>query len=147
MTCRTSTDYFLAYIAESDFALLKDLLQKISNTSEIYFDLAGKEIENYNILMEYQERNDALKVLNIEKKAPNTFSAEAIKHCRKIVSDTDGITLDQIQTPLRYTNHKMISVYETSHRALLQAHRAAFNKINKEIQEKADSILHLWGKK
>ncbi len=146
MTCRTSTDYFLAYIAESEFKHLKELLQKISNTSEIYFGLAEKEIENYNKMMEYQGRNDALNILNKEKVSPGTFNAETIQYCRKIVRNTNDITLEQIQTALRDTNQKMISTYEAHHRPLLQTHRATFDKINKEVQEKADSILRLWRK-
>lgn len=144
MTCRTSTDYFLAYIAETEFEHLKELLQKISNTSEIYFGLAGKEIEYYNKMMEYQGRNDALNILNKEKASPGSFNAETIQYCKKIVHNTDGITLDQIQTGLRDTNQKMISTYEAHHRPLLQTHRATFDKINKEVQQEADSILLLW---
>ncbi len=146
MTCRTATDYFLAYLGEVEFNDLQKLLQQISNTSEIYFDLAGKEIENYNKLMELQGRNDALKVLDIERETPNTFPAEIIQDCREIVRDTDGITLKQIETALRETNQKIISTYETYHRPLLQAHRTAFNQIHKEVQEEADSMLHLWRK-
>lgn len=146
MTCRTATDYFLAYIGETEFNDLKELLQQISNTSEIYFGFAAKEIENYDNLRSFQGRNDALKVLDTERESPNTFTAETIQYCRKIVSNTQGITLGQIQTTLRNTNQKMLSTYETYHRPLLQAHRAAFNKINEKIQEQADSILNLWMK-
>lgn len=146
MTCRTATDYFLAYIGETEFNDLKELLQQISNTSEIYFGFAAKEIENYDNLRSFQGRNDAQKVLDVEKEAPNTFSAETIQYFRKIISDTEGITLDQIQSALRDTNQKMLSTYENYHRALLQVHRDTFNKTNEKIQEQADSILHLWRK-
>ncbi len=143
MTCRTVTDYFLAYIGETEFDDLKTLLQQISDTSEVYFKFAEKEIKNYDKLRSFQGRGEAIKVLNIEKEKPNTFTAENIQCCRKIISDTDGTTLSQIQDNIRDTNKKMISTYETAHRRLLQIHRNTFNNISEKVQKQADSILYL----
>ena len=83
----------------------------------------------------------------IEKEKPDSFSEEDLEFCEEILNKTKDIRMQDILHTIGQLNKQMIEQYNDQYRSLLQLKGATFEQINMEIQENADSILHIWKKK
>ena len=147
MRCRSSMDEFLALLNNADYPRVKELFEKASTLSEEYFQIAEEEIAVYKKWLYYMMRDNAQSVMETESKHPNSSSAETIAFYQEILDETEGLQSEDIQASIKQAGDKMVAVYETTYRPLLQLKGATFETIRKEIQIEADNILHLRRKK
>lgn len=141
---KISTDQLIAFLSGADYPKVKTLLDCIHSATEEFSQISGKEISAYTRLRDYTSRNVAEDTLKMETEYPHAFSEDTLSFCRSILEGTDGITFDSINEDIASSNKEMISAYETTYKNLLQLKGQTFEAIAKEMQKKADQILHLW---
>lgn len=146
LSCRIATDQLNAVLNTADFPKVKILIEEINKSSESFFQICQEEIAAYSKLRDFLSRDTAIQVTEMEMKYPGSFSPENLSNCRRILAETCDFQMEDIQNTISQVNGKMISVYETVYRSLLQLKGTTFESINLDIQKEADSILHLWRK-
>jgi hypothetical protein len=146
MQCRTASDQLNAYSNGTDYPNIKELVDFITSAAETFFQISQKEVELYSKFRNCTNRSTAQQALSVETQYPNSFPKETLSFCEKLLQDTEGIKLSDMQEEIRKINDEMISIYETVYRPLLQKKGATFEAINTEVQRKADNILHQWRK-
>lgn len=146
LSCRMATDQLNAVLNAVDFPKVKILVEEIDKASEKFFQICQEEVAAYSKLRDFLSRDTAIQTTNMEMKYPGSFSPENLSTCRRILAETCEFRMEDIQNTIRQVNEKMISVYETVYRSLLQLKGRTFETINLDIQKEADSILHLWRK-
>ena len=99
------------------------------------------------LLIEDDEKLCELLLFQLEKEKPDSFSEEDLEFCEEILNKTKDIRMQDILHTIGQLNKQMIEQYNDQYRSLLQLKGATFEQINMEIQENADSILHIWKKK
>lgn len=147
MRCRSSMDEFLALLNKADYPRVKNLFEKASSLSEEYFQIAEEEIAAYKKWLYYTMKDTAQSVMETASKHPNSSSAETIAFYQEILDETEGLQSEDIQARIKQAGEKMVTMYETTYRPLLQLKGATFETIRKDIQTEADNILHLRRKK
>lgn len=144
VSCKTATDQLIAFLNGTDYPKVKVLLDCIHSATEEFSQRSDKEISAYARLRDYTSRKVADDTQKMENEHPHAFSEDTLSFCRSILEGTDGVTFDSINEDIASSNKEMISAYETTYKNLLQLKGQTFEAIAKEMQKKADQILHLW---
>lgn len=144
--CQTATDQLNAYLNMADYPKVKELIDAIGSFSERVVQITEKRVEAYSKLRNFDIRDDAQNAVDAATEHSNAVPEEILSLCKEILRDTNGILYKDIKATIMELNRQMVSAYGDTYRSLLQLKGSTFEAINMEIQKKADSILHLWGK-
>ena len=131
----------------------KDMIKNIEG-STIFTDLDEfnltfkdqEEIDQYNKRLQLQQRDNALKLLAIERKCPGSLPASEVAKHHETIRMTDGICSEEISNSLNEINKEFWNIYDTEFRPLLQLKGTTFESIYMQIQANADAILSFWRK-
>ena len=145
--CKTSTDILLAYLSTEDYPKVQQLIDKITENSKLYCNIAESATAAYSKWQAYINKDLAKKTLDIETQMPGTFPADDVAFCKEVINITQGVSKEEFTGLISSTTDKMVIAYETTYRPLLQFKGQTFDTIYKAVQEEADEILHLWRKK
>lgn len=144
--CRIAIDQLNVCLNTADYPKVKKLIDAINDFSEQVFQITQKRVEAYSKLRDFNSKDEAQKAIDIETKRPNSVPEEILSFCKEILRSTNQIQYKDIKSTIIELNGQMVSAYKDTYRSLLQLKGSTFEAINTEIQEKADSILYLWGK-
>lgn len=146
MSCQTATDELIAYLDHSDYLKVKALIDQITSAANQFFQIAEEEVAVYRKLRSFKGRNWAQQAVTAEAKYPGYFPEKQLSFCRELLRDTDSLSYEIFSRDIEQINEKLVAAYENTYRPLLALKRTVFEQIDNEIQEEADSILHLWRK-
>lgn len=146
LTCQTIIDDLISYLDRSDYLKVEGLIDQITTASKQYMQIANEEIAVYRRLQTFNGRTLAQQTMDIETKYPGSFPEEQLSFCRELLHDTDNLSYEVFSQDIGKVNEKLIAAYENSYRPLLALKRTTFEKIDNEVQNEADRILHLWRK-
>ena len=147
MNCRTVTDNLLAYLSSEDYPKAKALIDKMIELSDDYVHLMDAAIKAYQKFNDLELRKTSERMLEIASQTPASSTLKEIEECKKVLQDTNSLTVDSICKEIGQANEKIIQAYENTYRPLLQLKGSTFDAIYKEIEKNADDILLLWRKK
>ena len=146
MDCRLTTDQLMTRVNTLDFKMISELVKRIQEVADKLFQLSQKEIDQYNKRLQLQQRDNALKLLAIERKCPGSLPASEVAKHRETIRMTDGICSEEISNSINKINKEFWSIYDTEFRPLLQFKGTTFESINMQIQSNADARLSFWRK-
>ncbi len=147
MDCRVALDQVIFYLTPTDHTKLKPLLNAISSASEEFFEIAMQEYMLYTQISKISGRGFAAELVKVEKNFPNTCSDEEIRFATSVLEETNGVTLGNVVEKIEQQNVKLAELYSTTYRNISPLKCKIFNEIYAEIQENADQILRLGGKR
>ena len=147
MNCRTVTDNLLAYLSSENYPKAKALIDKMIELSDDYVHLMDAAIKAYQKFNDLELRKTSERMLEIASQTPAFSTPKEIEECKKVLQDTNSLTVDSICKEIGQANEKIIQAYENTYRPLLQLKGSTFDAIYKEIEKNADNILLLWRKK
>ena len=145
--CRTAIDKLNSHLNINDYPKVKSLIDAIGNFTKEIGPICQEELEAYSLLRYFNHRNTVKEIIQLEKEKPDSFSEEDLEFCEEMLNKTKDIRMQDILHTIGQLNKQMIEQYNDQYRSLLQLKGATFEQINMEIQENADSILHIWKKK
>lgn len=143
ISCKLATDQLNAYLSTTDYPKVKELIDAIYSFSEQISAIFTNEIEWYTKLRDLISRDTAKKTMDMETQYPGSFPVETLSCCLKIIHDTDGLKIKDIEDAIGQLTLKIGEAHQKTYRNLLQLKGSTFDAINTEIQKNADSILHL----
>lgn len=144
--CQTATDLLNAYLNMVDYPKVKPIIDAIDNFRKEIGQVLQDIVMECSKLRDFNSRDTAKRIIEMESKCPNSFSTEDVAYWEKILKGTDGIQRDEIEKAIKQLNEKIIAIYYGTYCPLLQLKGSMFETINTEIQKNADGILYLWGK-
>lgn len=144
MTCNTVTDRLCANLSTADYPKVNSLVDAIRNTSELFFNLCGKQIKQYGLQQRLTQRDSAKRIIDLEAKHPGTLTKEEVSAYQMQVDAAEGIRFDDIKNAINEINDEWAKRYSIDYRNLLKQKGTTFEHIYAEIQQNADEILHLW---
>ena len=68
MDCRLTTDQLMTRVNTFDFKMISELVKRIQELADKFFQLSQKEIDQHNKRLQLQQRENAMKLLAIEQK-------------------------------------------------------------------------------
>lgn len=143
ISCRIAADQLIAYVNTADYKKIKELVDHIADVADKFFRVSQKEIDQYSKQLELKRREITLELLSMEKKYPGSLSAEEIAKHQVTIQATDDIRFEDIENAIQQLNEKIIHIYETDFRGLLQLKGVTFEAIGVQTLKKADAILFL----
>lgn len=146
MTCRTATDQLNAYLNIIDYPKVKPILDTMNSFVDEIDQILQDMVKEYSRLSDFLNRGTAQRTIEMENKYPGFFPKEDLVLHERLLKDTSKIQPDEIKKVIAQLNEKIIEIYCSKYRSLLQLKGSTFEIINTEIQQKADSILFLWRK-
>lgn len=147
MNCQTVTDNLLACLSSEDYPKVKALIDKMIELSNDYVHLMDAAIKAYQKFNDLELRKTSERMLEIASQIPTSLTCKEIEDCKEVLQDTNSLTVDSIYKEIGQANEKIIQAYENTYRPLLQLKGSTFDAIYKEVQEKADRMLHFRRKK
>ncbi len=144
LTCNMATDQLSAYLNGNDNSNLNGLICAITNACKVFSNLYEESIEAYNTLSELQNRDTMKKVLITEANCAGSVNANTLKIAQAIVNRTNGLSSGDLIDRISHINDKIIKEYHKTYRPLLKEKSETFDRIQTEMQEKAEGILQLW---
>ena len=147
MDCRVALDQVNFYLAKTDYTKLKPLLDAVFSASEEFFEIAKQECELYTRIPMITGREVAVGLLKAERNFPNTYSEDELHYASNVLKETNGVTLENVVKGIGQQNEKLADLYSTTYRNISPLKCKIFNEIYAEIQENADQILRLGGKR
>lgn len=145
ISCRTATDMLMTCVNTADYVNIEKLVNDITDTANILFQVSQKKIDQYNRQQQLEKRKLTQELLQIEHNKPGSLSAEEIAAHQKTIEDTNCISFKDIMNEMQKVNDEFVHIYDMRFRPLLQQKGVTFEVINKKIQENADAILSLDG--
>lgn len=143
ISCRIATDPLNACLSSVDCPKVKIIIDKIIEASNKFVQICHEEVEAYAKLRDLLHRDTAKQTIEMEAKCPNSFSTETLALCEGTLSRTNGLQQKDIQDIINQLNGKMVAAYDDTYRPLLQLKGATFEQIDKDVQDKAELILHI----
>lgn len=137
---------FVALLSSADYPKVKELLERISQSSEEFIRICDKEVAIYMMLRDFSGRSTAKDTLKMETGYPNLFSEDTLIFCRTLLDKTDGVTLDGLNEDIAAANRELACAYEKTYKSLLQLKGQTFEAIDVEMQKRANSLLDFKGK-
>lgn len=147
IACKTATDQLNACLNAMDYPKVKPIIDAISGFANEIDQTLQNAVKEYSKLRDFKHRSTAHDIVKIESRSPGSFPKEDITLSERILKDTNETQLDDIQKAIEQLNERIIAIYYGTYHSLLQLKGSTFETINTEIQQKADCILLLWGKK
>ena len=83
INCQVATDQLMACINTVDYKRIEDLVNRIRNAADTFFQLSQKKIDQYNKQQQLKRREIAQELLTMEKKYPGSISTEEITKIKK----------------------------------------------------------------
>lgn len=142
MDCRTAADKLIALLSSEDYPRVEALFTQIQQASDIFFNICDEEHKIYGKIRDLGNKDTFLRLLEIEKNAPNTFPQKDIDYCLKELENMSNLKPEELWEKLGILNQKMVDSYTVSYRNLFALKRQTFDSIYAEIQKNADEILH-----
>ncbi|MFR7636090.1 MAG: hypothetical protein ACLUYZ_01670 [Lachnospiraceae bacterium] len=139
-------DRLIALLSSADYPKVKELLERISQSSEEFIRICDKEVAIYMMLRDFSGRSTAKDTLKMETGYPNLFSEDTLIFCRTLLDKTDGVTLDGLNEDIAAANRELACAYEKTYKSLLQLKGQTFEAIDVEMQKRANSLLDFKGK-
>lgn len=141
LNCKTACDRLNAHLSMSDYPKLREIIESISNISEELVSISQEEIELYSDLRLWIHGETSIKMLRSEGIMPEYCSSEENKFSKEIPKNTSSMDYDGIEKAIAKLNSKIVELYETKYRKLLQLNGATFEDFSTKVQKKADAIL------
>lgn len=143
ISCKLATDRLCSQLNTDDYKKVKELIDSIIQFSEKVTPVIDCEIELYRKMLQLQQRKNVLELLEYSRANAASISPQELEEYNEILKKTEGLTLDQIRMDLREPYEKVNNLYANEYRELLQKKGATFELIRRDIQNKADEVLHL----
>lgn len=147
MDCQITSDKLIAVLSFEDYPRVDDIYVQIREIANVLFKISDEVRKTYQKLGNLNERNSMLKMVEIERKHPGSFTEEDLEYCTKVLNATEHLRSNDLWTEIGNLNQKMVEIYASSYRNLLALIRDTFDAIYTEIQENADKILRFGGKR
>lgn len=143
ISCRTTTDQLISYINTVDYPKVKELVDRIADVADKFFQVSQKEVDQYRKRQDLQRGEIATKLISMEEQYPGSISAEELAKHYLTVQTTYDIHSEDIEKAIQHLNEEVIRIYETDYRELLQLKGATFEIISMQTQKNADAMLSL----
>ena len=141
LDCKMANDLLNVHLNMSDYPKFKELIDGIATTAEYFVDISQKEIDQYSDLRIWQHKDEAHKMLRIEKEHPGSFSKDYVAINEDVVEKIKTISYENIKLQITQLNTELVRAYEEKYRVLLQLTGSTFETIAMETQRQADSML------
>lgn len=143
ISCRTATDQLTSYINTVDYLKVKELIDRIADVADKFFQVSQKEVDQYEKQLALHNRENALNLLLQEERYPGSLSAYEIEKHQLMVQNTSDIRSEDIKNAVQKLGEEFIRIYDEDFRGLLQLKGTTFETINLQTQKNADAILSL----
>lgn len=141
MDCKIANDLLNAHLNIVHYPKFKKLIDSITNAAEEFVGISQKEIDQYSDFRIFKHKDSALKMINIEKEHPGSFSKEDISFNEESIEKNKTISYENINLQIAQLNKEFVNAYEDKYRSLLQLMRSTFDTIILETQQQADCML------
>ena len=146
LSCKLANDQLIANINKADEPKFHKLISEIVVIAEGFIEIVQKEIDQYSDLRIFQNKDNIVKMAEIEKMASENSTNEEPTFNEQILEKLKNISYEKIDAEITKLNNEIIKKYETDYRALLHQVGSTFDEINFETRQRADKIL-LFGTK
>lgn len=146
LSCKLANDQLIANINKEDEPKFHKLISDIVVIAEGFIEIVQKEIDQYSDLRIWQNKDNIVKMAEIEKLTSENSTNEEPTFNEQMLEKLKNISYEKIDAEITKLNNEIIKKYETDYRALLHQVGSTFDEINFKTQQRADRIL-LFGTK
>lgn len=143
MDCKTCYDRLNAHLSMGDLPKVKNLIDAISKISEKFVEISKLVIKQYSDLRLWQHKGSVVKMFEIEKNCPGSFTQEDISFTADVLEKLKFINKEKINSEISRLNIEFVETYETQYREVLRLKGATFETIYEEINSCANGILDI----
>lgn len=139
--CSLSIDFLNSCLDIKEYPYIKDLLYNISILSQTVVNISQKGIEQYIKLRDLKHNENIQRIMHLSQQYRITLSQEEINEYYKLLNRTKDIKYEDIEYKISMFTKEMREEYNKKYIELLKLKENTFEKINKEILEKANRKL------
>ena len=143
ITCKTTGEQLNSHLCNKDLLKTEELLNNIAEATKKFINISQLQIDLYFELTKLELKSNAEQMLSIEAQSPGSLNMEKMIKCQNLINQAKNICREDIEKELLQHKLSAANIYETTYRPLLKLKGTTFEKINNEIQQNADNILHL----
>lgn len=140
--CSLSIDSLNSCLDIKEYPYIKDLLYSIAIISQTVVNISQKGIEQYIKLRDLKHNENVKQIIQLSQQYRITLSQEEINEYYKLLNRTKDIKYEDIEDKISVFTKEMCEEYNKKYIELLKLKENTFQKINKEILERANKILN-----
>ena len=118
------------------------MLYSIAILSQTIVNISQKGIEQYIKLRDLKHNENVQQIIQLSQQYRITLSQEEINEYYKLLNRTKDIKYEDIEDKISVFTKEMCEEYNKKYIELLKLKENTFEKINKEILERANKILN-----
>ena len=143
LTCEMAGDQLKVCVSSKDYSFVKPLIDSIISATKQFVAVTQKQIDQYSNLLSLKQREIAEKAIKIQAQYPGSFSQSEMSKHYETLKRTKDIKFDNIKNELCLFINETVAINNSAYKPLLKAKNKVFEKINADVQQRAEGILRL----
>ena len=138
-------DQILTSLDSADYRKVRTLSNSMERAREKFCQVMQNRAEIYEKLFRVNEKEDAERILEVEKQEQQSLPIRVRMRCQEAVARAHGLNFDELKIELEQLNEATAKMHADIFRPLLQLKQRTFELIRTELSQKADRILNFGG--
>ena len=138
-------DQILTSLDSADYRKVRTLSNSMERAREKFCQVMQNRAEIYEKLFRVNEKEDAERILEVEKQEQQSLPIRVRMRCQEAVARAHGLNFDELKIELEQLNEDTAKMHADIFRPLLQLKQRTFELIRTELSQKADRILNFGG--
>lgn len=143
LSCEMAGDQLKVCVSSKDYSFVKPLIDSIISATKQFVAVTQKQIDQYSNLLSLKQREIAEKAIKIQAQYPGSCSQSEMSEHYETLKRTKDIKFDNIKNELCLFINETVAINNSAYKPLLKAKNKVFEKINADVQQRAEEILRL----